>query len=385
MTQQEQRDRGGFGFGSRRDRAEAENFYRELMGGGRVHRRTSGGRAEALDEQGSSPARRRLSLFDFNPSFTSGFRLTAGNPSGYNMDTALLDAFAAARIDDYSLVRTITFDGGTKPPKWGGFSPLGDSREAMRIDYLQRLTAEMHRRGAQVFVGYEMVERGTTVSQAGTDFRNWLASATDAQLVAHGRAIVSFFTSRTIPIDGVGFDIELNGLSVTHGPKLKTLFEATAAAMATARPGGVVYYDTAPFAPRDGAGTISTMLALKYALAGGAANLIARPMCYNGTVASRAKIAATIDCALAPTSAGGGGLAPGKLQLAIDVSRTSELEMVTMCGTLFRPKGVGMTIYTMPGGAAQAALLRRARNWEAALNPGAAAPSAGRVLQVAAP
>ena len=127
------------------------------------------------------------------------------------------------------------------------------------------------------------------------------------------------------------------------------------------------------------------MAPLKYALASGAANLIARPMCYNGVVTPRARIEASIDCALRPTGSGGGGLSPSQFQAAIDVSRTSEASVKSMCKDLFRKKLVGVTIFTLPGGGQQA-FLGKLGAFEAELNPGVSAPGqSGQPLQVPVP
>jgi len=337
-----------------------------------------------MDDQGPEPAvpvkvkpRLRLSLFDFNPSFIKSLIFLRGKITGCTLNTALLDAFEAARIDDYSLVRTISFIGANDEnyahkPGWRDFSPGGSGGEALRVDYLQKLTQEMHNRGAQVTAGYELVERGTSVSQRGTLFRRWLESATAEQVSKHAEDIVDFFVSRQIPIDGIGFDFELNGLGSAHASNLAVLFSETAKLIASARPGAFVYYDTAPFQPKDGEGSSPNMEVLKYSLAKSPSNLIARPMCYNGVVTSESRIEASINCALS-TSKDGGGLTASHLQCAIDVSRTSDPTVQSMCTNLFRPNLVGMTVYTMPGPRKQT-FLKKVGDLEAVLNPGSPPP-----------
>lgn len=312
-------------------------------------------------------ARLRFSLFDHNTSFVASLKYNMGSLIGFNMDTALLDAFKAARFDDYSLVQTITFDAAGKPPKWS-FGPSGQFSEKMRVDYLQRIASEMHARGAQVFVGYNLVDDGDASSDAGKKFLSWLVSASDADLKQHGTEIAGFFTQRNISIDGVGFDIELNGFGPSHGTAFTKLLNATAAAS------GIVYYDNGPFQPNDGEGSTAIMAPLKYALAA-PTNIIARPMCYTRTtVTPRSTIEASLKCALRPTSSGGGGLPASHLQMAID-TRTGDGEMSSMCSSLLRPNGVGMTVNLMPNDAAsKRPFLGRMVAIEAALNPGAPAP-----------
>jgi hypothetical protein len=342
--------------------------------------------------------RLRLSLFDMNASFATGKRFSQGKLVGVNMDTPLLDQFRDARIDDYSIVNTIVFGGASSnnaanPPAWS-FLPLGDAN--LRVPYLQQLCTEMHNRNAQVLVGYALVEKGSTPNPANAPFLAWLENASSAQVTQHAQDIVDFFTKKGIDIDGIGFDFELNGLgrSSAHGTNLKTLFSSTAAALDAYKAAGtnvynkgtIVYYDTGPFQPKDGQGSTANLVVLNYAMANAATNVIARPMCYNGSVTPASTISDSIDCALS-TSSGGGGITGAHLQMAIDVSRTSDAEMKSMCSTIFRPKGVGMTIYTMPlGRTAQSRLLTRAKDFNTWLNTGASAPgTSGQPVQVPAP
>jgi hypothetical protein len=345
-----------------------------------------------------------FSLFDFNASFVKRGLYRHGKMTRVELDTALLDLVQAARLDDYSLVRTISFGGETSThdaqrPQWSNFAPLGSTDEAVRVDYLQKLTTELHARKVQVIAGYELVERGTEVSKKGKVFRSWLSHATPTQVAAHAQAIDDFFTSRSIEIDGIGFDFELNGFVGTAlGQNLALLFAETSKAMAHRN--GLVCYDTAPFQPNDGEGSTAIMVVQGYSKANSAPNLVARPMCYNATVTPFPKVKASIAVALRDAGSlnilhygwgKGGGLHPGQVQYAIDWSRMrsydknrSNEEVTRWCRDLFRPNRVGVVIYTMPvTGQTQAQLLRNCASWEAALNPGEAAPgTTGQPLQV---
>jgi hypothetical protein len=412
-SEQESVMRRGNGVVSAEERWQAEQFYLDLVAGmpprsGRESvvvrdRRSRMGHPESAGDgtgeqaTASPPMRLRLSLFDMNPSFATDKRFSGGKLVGLNMDTALLDQFRDARIDDYSIVNTIVFGGASpnndaSPPAWS-FLPLGDSN--LRVPYLTQLCTEMHNRNAQVLVGYAVVEKGSVAKPANAPFLAWLRTASTAQVTQHAQDIVDFFTRKGIDIDGIGFDFELNGLGSAHGANLKTLFSATAAALDAYKATGtnvynkgtIVYYDTGPFQPNDGQGSTANLVVLNYAMANAATNVIARPMCYNGSVTPTHTISDSIDCALRAVSIGGGGLTGGNLQMAIDVSRTSDTNVKNMCSTLFRPKGVGMTIYTMPlGRTAQSRLLTRAKDFEAALNAGASAPgTSGQPAQISSP
>lgn len=340
--------------------------------------------------------RLRFSLFDFVPSFID--RLTFaknGQVTGVALNKTLLNLFHAARFDDYSLVKTITFDGertgsngkptgDAKPPVWGDYAPFGQRSEMVRTDYLQKLTDEMHSHGEQVIVGYEMVEDGPTSTPVGQRFLNWLKGASSAQIAAHAQAIAQFFSSRNILIDGIGFDIELNGFGSAHGQQLGVLLAATANALSSRN--GVVYYDNAPFQVGDGQGNIAdTMKPLRFSLAAGAPNVVARPMCYDGkgNITPKPGLEASIACALRPaTDRNGGGLHPSQTQFSLNWARVGNLGMLDLCSSVFRPNRVGVTLYTMPG-SDQPRFLQGCVAWEAALNPGQSAPgNSGQPLQV---
>ena len=86
--------------------------------------------------------RLRLSVVDFN----SGFAVPAGN----DVDSALLDIFKTCRLDDYSLVNCVFFQGedpnhDPKPPAFRGFAPRGNA--ANRVPYLTKLIPGLQSRG----------------------------------------------------------------------------------------------------------------------------------------------------------------------------------------------------------------------------------------------
>jgi hypothetical protein len=330
--------------------------------------------------------RLRLSIVDFNASFAKA------TGKVIDVDTSLLDIFQTTRIDDYTLVNTIFFQSEKSthdpdPPDWAakGFGPLGQFTDAARTSYLTRLTTEMHNRGQQVIVGYTLDEGApvngvANITAQGKAFRAWLGAATTAQVVAHAQQIVDFFfKTKKILIDGVDFDLEINGLggNPSHAANLETLFVETAKAIDAARKGASVSYDNAPFTKSDGTGAPGHLNVQKYAIAAGAPNLIARPMHNLDAAASKATISATIALAL-KSGGGGGGITSDRLQIMLDFGNTGTKTVEDICKTVLFPNKVGLVLYNLGGRSASATSLKSfaktAQTFDAALSPAAAPP-----------
>lgn len=333
------------------------------------------------DEQKASAKagkRLRLSVVDFNASFGAA----AGSSLG--VDTGLLDEFQKTRIDDYTLVNTIFFKsaqgGDAAAPDWAGFAPLGQSSETARVDYLRALIKEMHARGQQVIVSYTLDEGQNPPTPKGGAFNAWLAAASAAQLKTHAQQIVDFFTAspRKLEIDGIDFDLEIQGLGrdKRHKDNLKTLYVETASAIASARPGASVSYDNATFTGVDGGnpGTLSWFAAQPYAHATGAPNLLARPMHDLNAPANKQGIKDSIDLALKVP-----GFTPSKLQIMFNFFRTGDADTIDIAKTVLAPAQVGLVLYNMGTRSATKGSLQtfaaQCVKFDAALNPAAAGPN----------
>lgn len=336
--------------------------------------------------------RLRLSVVDFNAGFSDN--------SGADVDSSLLDIFKTSRIDDYTLVNCIFFNGenanhDANPPAFArrGFGPRGHFDDATRLSYLGKLIAGLHSRGIQVIVGYTLDEGAPKVNPKdpdgpkianitpdGTAFRSWLANATTAQVTAHGQQIADFFfKTNQLDIDGVDFDFEINGLgsNANHAANVKTLFTATATAMNAGRAGASVSYDNTTFLGSDGNSRIGHFKVQPYSIAAGTTNIIARPMHNLDASANKSTIQQTIALAL-QSGAGGGGLAPGNLQIMLDFAHTGASTVEDICRTVLLPNRVGLVLYNMGTRSFDATQLQTfataAQKWDAALNPAAAAP-----------
>lgn len=321
--------------------------------------------------------RLRLSILDFNASFA---KLTGGV---MGVDDALLDIFKTSRIDDYTLVNTVFFDGQSashdaKPPTWRGIAPLSRSSETDILGYLRALIAGMHKRGQQVIVSYTLDEGPGGSRPPGQGFNAWLAAATTAQVTAHAKQIVDFFVAtHKLEIDGIDFDLEIVGLgkNPNHAPNLKTLYVETAKALAVARPGASVSYDNATFQGSDGKPALSWFEVQPYAIATGAPNLIARPMHNLGAKADAAQIQKSIDIAMKVP-----GFTPSKLQIIFSFFDIGKAKTIQILKSTLAPAQVGYVLYNMGARSKDAASLTsfaadcvdydKALNGPAAAEPG---------------
>src|SRR5207245_4984205 len=85
-----------------------------------------------------------------------------------------------------------------------------------------------------------------------------------------------------------------------------------------------------------------------YSIAAGTTNIIARPMHNLDAAANKTTIQQTIDLAL-NSGTGGGGLAPGNLQIMLDFAHTGTTTVEDICKTVLLPKRVGLVLYNLGG------------------------------------
>src|SRR5262249_46358348 len=145
--------------------------------------RIASGDGSALQRGVAQPiglsTRLRLSLWTFNAAF-----IQKVDGSQVILDPARVTLLQAARIDDLSLVRTITFDDSNNKVKGsGGYAPGGSPQ--LRAPYLAELIRVLHGIGVQVLVGYEIVAAGANRSEVGASFTRWLGGADDEQIRGH--------------------------------------------------------------------------------------------------------------------------------------------------------------------------------------------------------
>jgi hypothetical protein len=330
-------------------------------------------------------SRLRLSIWTFTPPFTS--KVTPGT---VELDSAQVQLLKDADVDDVSLVYTIAWDtrakpsDPAKPPKWHDFfTPAGQTSEALRTNYLKGLVAALHPR-VQVIAGFELV-RGTpsdaqkkadrkdaALGASAADFANWLAGASPDDIKKYAQSINTFFESRGIDVDGIGYDFEFDQLTLRHKDNLALLYRETSRAVA--HHNGLVSYANAPF-KEDGVNSYGFMKVQPFALAATAPNLLARPMCFDAVNSTSVpNIEASIACALRDpgdtANRGGAGLHPSQVQFGIWADKVQG-GLEDLCRRVLRPNRIGVIVYNLPGSAAGAgAMLRKCKTWNSLLNPG---------------
>lgn len=370
--------------------ADAESFVRTIASGQKgastvepIRWRVTGGAGLVPGTPGTVTvsSRLRLSLWSFNASFIDAGK---SSPTSITLKQSQLLELKDARLDDFSLVRTITFD-PAHPDQvaWGAFAPLGSGK--LREPYLRELVSQLHAIQVQVMAGYEIVEKGKESSELGKAFNRWLNGATDSDLDKHAQAIADFLSK--FDLDGINFDFEINALGFAkafpnHKANLEKLYVKTAQKIAARN--GMVSYDNAPDTV-DGGNSNSFMKVQPLSLATKERNLIARPMCFDAANAtSFSTVEQSIACALGDpaTRSGGAGLHPSQIQYGI---WTRKLGLSTAANAqqwmdLFRKNRIGVVLYNMDD---QPGMLKLAKSLDALLNPGEAAPgTSGQPLQV---
>src|SRR5262249_37574676 len=151
-------------------------------------------------------SRLRMSVWTFGAPF-----IKTTTDSTVTLDQPLLDLLRQARLDDVSLVRTVTLDPANPPGiQWAGsFRPAAKPKlrePYLREPYLRSLIKALHAIGVQVIAGYEIVESGKKRTPLGMKFTDWLAKASAEEIEKHATAIAAFFDDRGLDIDGIGFD-----------------------------------------------------------------------------------------------------------------------------------------------------------------------------------
>jgi hypothetical protein len=296
------------------------------------------------------------------------------------LDSGYLNLVQKAGIDDVTVVYGVLWNEKKTPPdvRWMAKSPaVGRWRE---------LIAELHQRGVQFHLGYTIGDFGTYTDS----FLGWLDKAGEGDIDKHAESIVGFMDGNKLAVDGLSFDFEMNALGQrsNHERNLARLFRKTAALFAARN--GVVSYATGPFTSKYQAQVPHTAVQ-PYGLVRGAPNLIARPMCFDGTKAfPHQTVADSIDFALRPPADNdGAGIHPAQLQMGIwQAEAEKQVSMKDYCTKLLAPNRVGLIVYRMePDPAKRAegkALLERCAEFNTWLNGGGRSAH-GQPLQVPQP
>ncbi len=321
-----------------------------------------------------------MSIWSFGAPFVKSLTTKVG------LDTAQLDLIKRARVDDLSLVNTISADernwkGGGAAVAWSdAFRPGGLSKgqqpllDNVRGDYISRLVEELHARGVQVLLGYTIGndpndKRGDEYCRG---FTNWLASIGEQQVRDHAKAVSDFVVK--YDADGIGFDLEITSLGAAQKNNLGLLYASVCENLKSRA--GIVSYATAPFTAEgkvDGVDCMAGIQAQPFAFARDTPNLIARPMCYDTLDFSFELVGRSVEYAL-----GAAGLKPWQIQMGIyggAPRHGGPAATQAFVAKTLGPRRMGMVMYQVPAGPGAVSALGHTADFEKALNPGAPEPS----------
>jgi len=310
------------------------------------------------------------------------------------IDVSRVELFKKTRVDDLSMVWTLTWDPRTgktaderrakpaNPPVWhpkfqiGGVGITSGAKASALVAYLRNLANVLHPE-VLLQAGFEIVAAAAELEQ---DFVEWLAAASNDDITGYAGMLRKFFDDLHLEVDGIGFDFEIGRLKPEHADNMGMLFAATSDAFADKN--GVISYATAPYvAGVSYAGTENAWVeSLICNLAARGKNIIARPMLFSTKgVSGEDTIESSIDFALSDDAKA--KLHPSHLQMGIDPSRF--LTTSDVCQKLLRTHRVGLVVAAIGQGDFSKDFLQNLTDFEAVLNPHECAPNTpGQPLQI---
>jgi hypothetical protein len=270
----------------------------------------------------------------------------------YKEDHSRLEASKGV-LDDISFITTVWMS-ANKGVTW-----KVDSLKP----FLQKSIDLCHANKIQFIAGYTIGDEGTLVGTRSKIFVDWITNPVSPTPEQHAADILEFFEKENAKIDGVGFDLELNGLKAEHADNMTRFYHALADLLAPR--GGLVTIATGIGTKGHEDKCLGTFRAQPFRIAKGKPNIIIRPMAYDMFNLSDAQFdqwhADIVDYALNTV-----GLDPGQFQLGIKTIKNAESQdpkmkgankpagwsetkctlqspqVVERCKTLFKPNNVGM-------------------------------------------
>jgi hypothetical protein len=267
-------------------------------------------------------------------------------------DTSHLEA-AKGALDD------ITFLGCMVRPQAGGVkwkTPSVGTMLPTALDYC-------HQNGIQFFAGFSMADEGSGMLPANKAFVDWIANPVSPTAEQYAQQIADFVFVKSgfDGVDGIAFDLELNGLRPEHADNFGKFYGALADILLPL--GKVLSVATGIGDVNDESKTTGIFRAQPFRLAKGHPNFIIRPMAYDMFNLSDAQFDQwhkdVVDYALNKV-----GLDPGQFQLGLKISKNVHAQnwipdkgwserkctfdtpgIVDRCQHLLRPNGVGLVTF----------------------------------------
>jgi hypothetical protein len=271
----------------------------------------------------------------------------------FQEDRSMIQA-AKGALDDITCLSTIWFS-KTKGVTWKVDSvPM----------FLQKAIDACHENGIQFFAGYSIGDEGGMTGTRSKLFKDWIRNPVGPTLEQHAQDICEFlFEKNGFDVDGIGFDLELNGLKAEDADNFIRFYGALADLLAAKNK--VLSIATGVGNVNNEASWLGTFRAQPFRIAKGKPNIIIRPMAYDNFVLSDDQFLQwhkdIIDFALNKV-----GLAPGNLQLGLKTSKNVHSQdqswmppqgwterkctfdaagIADRCKTLLKPNNVGVVTF----------------------------------------
>jgi len=289
----------------------------------------------------------------------------------FQEDHSMIEA-ARGALDD------ITFLSGIWMSKTRGVTWRVDSVPG----FLQKAIDVCHQNDVQIFLGYSIADEGGMIGGRSKLFREWIhdPASTGLTPAQHAQDICDFvFDTNGFDVDGIAFDLELNGLKAEDADNFGLFYGALADLLAGK--GKVLSVATGVGNVNNEASWLGLFRAQPFRLAKGHPNFIIRPMAYDNFALDDAAFLQwhkdIVDYALNKV-----GLDPGQLQLGLKISKNVHSQdqswlpppgwserkctfdtagIADRCTNLLRPNGAGLVTFAGWGDFAA---------FNAALNPG---------------
>jgi OmpA family len=245
-------------------------------------------------------------------------------------------------LDDVTFVQTVRIAPGSSDTDavfWADnfmretFPGNAKTRDEKCTKWMKDAIQYFHARRIQVFAGYEIVTDGDAAAAAAAKaFKGWLRDKTDDpdKFNQHADKLVGFFDSRELDIDGISYDLEVDGLGDAFRDRIRAMYRSVASRLAKDER----YLAFA--GPADSSTYADSMREQPYSL-GLERNILVRPMSYDSGDAGREhNVAWTLGTLL---------VHPSHLQVGVGTATTKKPithEQVTKECATYRSYRVGL-------------------------------------------
>lgn len=172
-------------------------------------------------------------------------------------------------LDDISCIGGLKYSADGKVELQSFYSP-----------YMNKATQYAHANGIQVTIGFSIADEGSSTGTRSKKFCDWMSNPTSPTLEQWADAMLSLvFDKEKFDVDGIGFDIELNGLKALHADNFVKLYGYLADKLAGMNKWLHVATGIGEHASETGC--LGTFQAQPFRLAKGHSNVIIRPMAYD--------------------------------------------------------------------------------------------------------